>query len=175
MKSSSTFAGIISALLLALLGASPSVSQNMTVKPPSPLTCGNTSDAVPLYLAEWPGAAFYSTSVSEISTVVSRNTFMFEGISARIFLTQELSTVPLFRLVQGTDMFFTISTTERALVLQTGYIDEGTAGFIYPSQICGSTPFYRIYTSLANEHYYTISSADRDAVLASSGNVPAGG
>ncbi|KAJ7108785.1 hypothetical protein C8R44DRAFT_744012 [Mycena epipterygia] len=147
--------------------------RNIDVQRPTPDTCGNSSDAVPLYTANSAAHLdnFYSTSISQITAVVGAQGYTFQGVAARVFDTQELSTVPLFHLFQNVviDSFYTASTTERDLALENGYIVGSTDTFLYPSQICGSIPFYRLYNNAATEHFYTTSASVRASMLASSG------
>ncbi|KAJ7918383.1 hypothetical protein B0H13DRAFT_2436330 [Mycena leptocephala] len=159
--------------LLAPVRGSPSgTSQNIDITRPSPATCGNTSDAVPLYSANSATYLdnFYSTTISQITAVVGAQGYTFQGVAARVFNTQETSTVPLFHLFQNVviDSFYTTSATERAQALQNGYIVGGTDAYVYPSQICGSIPFYRLYNSGATEHFMTTSADVRASLLASS-------
>ncbi|KAF7360142.1 hypothetical protein MVEN_00742600 [Mycena venus] len=151
----------------------PGASQNIDIRvtSPSPATCGNTSDAVLLYTANSATFLdnFYSTAIDQITAVVGAQGYTFQGAAARVFNTQETSTIPLFHLFQNVviDSFYTTSATERTLALQSGYIVGGTDTFIYPSQICGSIPFYRLYNSGATEHFMTTSDAVRASMLAS--------
>ncbi|KAJ6551000.1 hypothetical protein DFH09DRAFT_1319568 [Mycena vulgaris] len=171
----------MSALLLATVyTTSPASAQSINIKPPSPLTCGNNSNAVPLYRSILEGNnpnsnCFLTTVLSEVTFAV-KNGFTFDGVAARVFSTQETSTVPFFRLVTPPDRnhFYTISTSERDLALASGFVDQGNSSFIYPSQICGSIPLYRIYQSATTQHFYTISATNRDAMLAGGGWVDEG-
>ncbi|KAJ7879819.1 hypothetical protein B0H13DRAFT_1630605 [Mycena leptocephala] len=134
------------------------------------MTCGDPSNAVPLYFSEQIGADYiYTTVISDVTDDVKNHPYVFRGIAARVFSTQEPSTVPFFRVFNAAlvEDLYTISTTERTLALENGYSNAGIMSFIYPSQICGSIPFYRIYSSAATEHFYTINGTDRDARLAS--------
>lgn len=136
------------------------------------MTCGNPSDAVPLYWSTIPSVdVFYTTVISDITSVVRGDGYDFGGIACLVFTTQELSTVPLFHVYNGhlIDNFYTTSTTERDLALESGYTASPTAAYIYPSQICGSIPFYRIYSSIDTVHIYTINVTERDAILALGG------
>ncbi|KAJ7444799.1 hypothetical protein B0H11DRAFT_2249809 [Mycena galericulata] len=165
----------MSALLLAFY-ASPSASvptQSTTVTSPSPLTCGDPSDAVPLYITDSTGQTFYyTTSTMDVNILVKLPyDYTFLGIAARVFPTQELSTVPFFHVQndQTIDNFYTTSATARDLALENGYVNASSAitGYIYLSQICGSVPFYGLYSSAATEHFYTINETDYNAKLAS--------
>ncbi|KAJ7831333.1 hypothetical protein B0H14DRAFT_2365259 [Mycena olivaceomarginata] len=99
---------------------------------------------------------------------VSRG-YTFAGVAARVFSTQETSTVPFFRLLAppNRNHFYTMSTTERDLLLANGFIDQGISSYIYPSQICGSIPLYQILRAATTQHFYIISSAERDTMVAS--------
>ncbi|KAJ7912002.1 hypothetical protein B0H13DRAFT_1532705, partial [Mycena leptocephala] len=91
------------------------------------------------------------------------------------FVTQEESTVPFYRLSNAatTDNFYTISTTERDSALQNGYIFGGAGTdsvyYIYPTQICGSVPFYRLYQESTKTNFYTISESERLDYIANHG------
>ncbi|KAJ7185876.1 hypothetical protein C8R46DRAFT_1061957 [Mycena filopes] len=137
---------------------------------PTPATCGNVSDAVPLYAASQPTLFdnFYSTSLGQITAVVGSQGYTFQGTVARVFPTQEISTIPLFHLFQNVviDSFYTTSATERATALQNGYIVGATDAYVYGSQICGSIPLYRLYDSAATEHLLTTDATVRARMIA---------
>ncbi|KAJ7713290.1 hypothetical protein B0H16DRAFT_1621567 [Mycena metata] len=169
MKSSFSVA-FASSLLLAFCAAAP--AKNVTATAPSPLTCGNPSDAVPLYFMEIAGQdIYYATGIGFVTTLVGDLAYTFLGIAARVFTTQELSTVPLFHLQndQTSDNFYTISATDRDLALENGWGGAGIAAYIYPSQICGSVPLYGLYQSVDTIHFYTINETTYDAMLAGTG------
>ncbi|KAF7362782.1 hypothetical protein MVEN_00627900 [Mycena venus] len=156
-------------LLLALC---TSAAQNMAVRAPTPLNCGNSSNAVPLYSMELPGADyFYSALNSDIDIVGRGDGYNFNSVVYLVFTTQESSTVPLFHVYNTNtiDNLYTTSTTERDLALESGYLAGSTTAYIYPSQICGSVPFYRLYSITATAHYYTINGTERGALLAAGG------
>jgi hypothetical protein len=96
-----------------------------------------------------------------------------QEVAAFVFVTQEESTVPFYRLYSAaaTDNFYTISTTERASALQNGYVSVTGDPFtyIYPTQVCGSVPFYRLYHETKKDNFYTISEAEREAFIANQG------
>jgi hypothetical protein len=90
-----------------------------------------------------------------------------------VFVTQEESTVPFYRLYSSTatDNFYTISTAERDNALNHGYatVNSDPLTFIYPAQICGSVPFYRLYHAVEKDNFYTISEAERLDFIANHG------
>ncbi|KAJ6586568.1 hypothetical protein B0H10DRAFT_1961770 [Mycena sp. CBHHK59/15] len=107
-------------------------------------------------------AVFLSFNMAAAVTTLGYN---LEGPAARVFLTQELSTVPLFRMYSAgaTDHFYTLSAAERDnAAANLGYSSEGTAAFIYPTQVCGSVPLFRLYSSAGTDHFYTTSAAERN-------------
>ncbi|KAJ7722342.1 hypothetical protein B0H16DRAFT_1699352 [Mycena metata] len=160
MKSPFSLAFATSALLLALymFPSTSALPHNMKIEARSPETCGDPSDSVPFYVMELPNSNFfYSASFNDVTTVINGYDYMFEA--ARVFVTQELSTVPFFRL--------TANTTERdTVVAASDYIYIGVAPYIYPSQICGSLPFYRLLESSVPRRFYTTSLEDRDDRIA---------
>ncbi|KAJ7269559.1 hypothetical protein C8J57DRAFT_1606947 [Mycena rebaudengoi] len=97
----------------------------------------------------------------------------FLGVAALLFPTPEPSTVPLFCLLNtvSTAFFYTTSETERDAARTTrGFSDFDTAGYIYPSQVCGSVPLYRLHFVAANSDYiYTTSTAERDDAVNNKG------
>ncbi|KAJ6447672.1 hypothetical protein C8R45DRAFT_1135776 [Mycena sanguinolenta] len=175
MKSSFNAVAFATSALLLALYASPSASapaQSTTVTSPSPLTCGDPSDAVPLYITDSPGQTFYYTILNtDVDALIGPYGYSFLGIAARVFPTQELSTVPFFHVQndQTVDNFYTTSATARDNALENGYVNSSTgiAAYIYTSEICGSVPFYELYSTAATEHFYTINETDYDAKLAS--------
>jgi hypothetical protein len=141
-----------------------------------PDTCGNSSDAVPLFATV--GGPIHDfvleISTAAVTSLVGAQGFTFLGVSARVFPTQETSSMPLYLvyLVQNgaiSDHLYTMSVTERNLALEVGYRDGGITAYIYPTQICGSIPYYRLYNSAATEHFYTVSEAERESRLAAGG------
>ncbi|KAJ7259178.1 hypothetical protein B0H12DRAFT_1182323 [Mycena haematopus] len=111
---------------------------------------------------------YYATLNSKVTKAVGVDGYTFQGIAARVFTTQELSTVPLLHVynAQTVDNLYTTSTSECDLAVENGYEGPTTLAYIYPSQICGAVPFYRIYNSADTEHYYTINETERDAMVA---------
>ncbi|KAF9537241.1 hypothetical protein CPC08DRAFT_824728 [Agrocybe pediades] len=88
--------------------------------------------------------------------------------------------VPFFRLWNPTikDDFYTASVTEKnAFVASQGYVYEGVAGYIWPSSEQPQTiPLYRIFNGNpgVGNHFYTTSTAERDAPIINGGYVSEG-
>jgi hypothetical protein len=127
------------------------------------LTCADPRTSVPLYFTELPNNNdFYTTSITAVTTRVSTQGYVFQGVVAHVFVAQELSTVPLFHLTRivdfalAVDDLYTVSTADRDSVVASGFYKfVDIAGYIYPSQICGSGPFYRLWQAGAVRHFYT--------------------
>ena len=78
------------------------------------------------------------------------------------------ATVPLRRAwsAKSTDHLYTTNLTNiENDIVKDGYVSQGDAGFVYPSQAPNSVPLYRLYSKTATDHYYTTSTQDvADAV-----------
>ena len=84
--------------------------------------------------------------------------------------TQLPGTIPLFRLVNGGvhAHLLTANVTERnGLITGPGaqWTDEGIAGYILGSPLCGTVPFFRVYKD-PRDHFSTVSAAEKAAALA---------
>ncbi|KAJ7587509.1 hypothetical protein C8J56DRAFT_786335 [Mycena floridula] len=134
--------------------------------------CGDPTNTVPLYRAYAASVTnhFYSTDVDAINICIGNDAdeFLLEGVAAQVYEMQEGSTVPLFWLHDSSaanDNIYTTST-EKATLVNQGLTDEGTIAYIYPSQICDSVPFYRLYKP-GVDNFHTTSISERDDAVAS--------
>ncbi|KAJ7629121.1 hypothetical protein FB45DRAFT_920020 [Roridomyces roridus] len=139
-------------------------------------TCGNPGDAVPFFAANGGPIQDYvaSTAVAAMQSLVGAQGFTFLGVTARVFTTQETSTVPLYMVYLVTngavsDHIYTIDQGEYQALLEIGYRDEGIQAYVYPTQICGSVPWYAVYNAAATEHFFTTDEATRASFLATAG------
>ncbi|KAJ7292541.1 hypothetical protein C8J57DRAFT_1042048, partial [Mycena rebaudengoi] len=134
--------------------------------------CGDPTNALPFYRCYNPTVVdhFYTTDVNKkISPpAMVQFTYPLQGVAAHVFVTQEASTVPFYRLVfrasgLAQDNFYTISTVERDNALKKGYTNATNEPFtfIYPTQVCGSVPFYRLYHTAKADNFYTTSESER--------------
>ncbi|KAJ7906782.1 hypothetical protein B0H13DRAFT_2333133 [Mycena leptocephala] len=150
--------------------AFPSSEPGLDMTKRSSNTCGDPTDALPFYRIYNPSSVTYRYTTN--SGIVSS---LLEGVAALVFVTQEESTVPFYRLSSAvaTDNFYTISTTERDSALQNGYTFGGAGTdsvyYIYPTQLCGSVPFYRLYQESTKTNFYTISESERLDYIANHG------
>ncbi|KAE9392837.1 hypothetical protein BT96DRAFT_924487 [Gymnopus androsaceus JB14] len=128
-------------------------------------SCATTTDAVPL-LRTYSSIGtdhFYTTNATEMNDVaIALDAYSFEGDATFLWATQETNTVPLYRMFNQnvTDHFYTIDANEVNEALGGGYaFDTSThiAGYVYPYSICGASPIYRLYSSSASDHFYTMS------------------
>ena len=66
--------------------------------------------------------------------------------------------------------FYTTSVAERDnAIANYGYTSEGTACYVFDSQVSGSTPLYRLLNPSNGDHFYTTSATERDIAIASYG------
>lgn len=72
--------------------------------------------------------------------------------------------VPLYRLWSaiGTDHFYTTSAGDRDGAVAGTYTYEGIIGYIFPTEECGATAFYRLYHPGVIDHFYTASQVEAD-------------
>ncbi|KAJ7642062.1 hypothetical protein FB45DRAFT_365074 [Roridomyces roridus] len=139
-------------------------------------TCGNATDAVPFFAVNGGPMQDYlaTTRVGDMQIVIPQG-FTFLGLTARVFTTQETSTVPMYmvHLVASngdiSDHIYTIDQGEYQALLEIGWIDQGIQAYVYPTQICGSVPWYAVYNAASTEHFLTTDVATRDSFLAQAG------
>ncbi|KAJ6550638.1 hypothetical protein DFH09DRAFT_1500774 [Mycena vulgaris] len=156
---------ILSAVFLAIAigsGCGLTISEPGTEMKRSPNTCGNPTDAFPFYRIYNPPATEYRYTIDPAS--VSASVATLQGVAGLVFATQEESTVPFYHLVSvaALDNLYTISTTELNAALKNGYANLTTdVTYIYPTQLCGSVPFYRLFQQNTKTTFYTTSESER--------------
>ncbi|KAF7374124.1 hypothetical protein MSAN_00293700 [Mycena sanguinolenta] len=130
-------------------------------------TCGDPTDALPFYRAIVPQSSvpmryFYSSNLTVTNTGI-KGGWNLQAVACLVFITQEESTVPFIRL-DGADgeFIYTANTTELENALLNGFtipaVDPET--FVYPTQICGSVPFYHLRNAATKVNFYTASTAE---------------
>ncbi|KAJ7734848.1 hypothetical protein B0H16DRAFT_1695786 [Mycena metata] len=127
-------------------------------------TCGDPLNAVPYYRTY--SSSFVSHALTANAPALNGgvlNGYGLQTVAGLVFVTQELSTVPFYRLQSGNHIFYTTSTTERDAAIAAGYgvYTAEPVVYIYPTQVCGSVPFYRLYLAAAQDTVYTISQSER--------------
>ncbi|KAJ7609512.1 hypothetical protein FB45DRAFT_944613 [Roridomyces roridus] len=134
--------------------------------------CADASKAVPLYrdFNGGIGDHFYTTDKAEYDAA-NQGGYTAEGARLSVFSQQYSGTVRFFRLWNGGlgDHFFTTNATEAdSAATHNGYVheDDKAPMWIYPDQLCGSVPLFRMYNNGASDHFYTIDAAERDDAAA---------
>jgi hypothetical protein len=99
--------------------------------------------------------------------------YSLQCVTILVFVTQEDSTVPFYRLFSGTKShnLHTISTTERDNASNNEYIVVAGDPFtyIYLTQVCGSVPFYRLHHETKKDNFCTTSESERVDFIANQG------
>lgn len=146
-------------------------------------TCSDPSDAVLLFQSFNSATVdyFYTTGAADVNAVFhsGSGTYTFQGSAGFVFVTQEESTVPFYRLhktvsngnaVQDVN-FWTTNMTEVNVAVQQGFDSDlsDPAIYIYPTDICGAVPFYRVFNSGAQANFYTTSESERLEFIANMG------
>jgi hypothetical protein len=81
----------------------------------------------------------------------------------KIGTTNVPGTVPLYRLFSGGDHLYTISGSEKSIIITNGYADEGTVGYVYSQPGPDRIEVFRFYRPpgvggsgpIPGEHFYT--------------------
>ncbi len=80
----------------------------------------------------------------------------------------QATSVPLYQLYSqsSTDHFYTVSASQRDLAISYGYLNQGIAAYVEPTQVAGTLPFWRFYSGSQSDHFYTTSAAEYNYVVA---------
>jgi Repeat of unknown function (DUF5648) len=96
---------------------------------------------------------------------------VFEGIGFYASTSPGPNLVPIYRLYnRATDNhLYTLSDAEKKLVIndhpEWGYIYEGIAMYVHPSQFDSTLPVYRFYNPLTDRHFLTLSEIEKAMVI----------
>ncbi|KAJ7364858.1 hypothetical protein DFH08DRAFT_278493 [Mycena albidolilacea] len=137
-------------------------------------TCGNPANTFPFYRMLGGTAEYlYIADTTIVNTELRSAGWTLQTIAGLVFVTQEVSTVPFYRLnlKAGGEIFYTANTTELTNALNNGYslaINDPEV-YIYPTQICGSVPFYYLKNAVKKGNFYTVSESERLAFIANEG------
>lgn len=134
----------------------------------------NTNPMLPVYrfYNKQNGSHFYTSSVEERNTVISRwsNVYNYEGVAYSINMANPNNNAPLYRFYNtknGTH-FYTASIQERDTVIVRWpniYTYEGPVYSVCTSVGPGRIPMYRFYNTRIGSHFYTISADEKDTVI----------
>ncbi|KAJ7044344.1 hypothetical protein C8F04DRAFT_1174777 [Mycena alexandri] len=129
-------------------------------------TCGDPSNVVPYYRTfSTPLSDYYYTADAALvdAVYVGTGNYALQGVAGLVFIDQEESTVPFYRLTKFEVNFFGANTTERDIAIQQGYGLTSTdpLTYIYPTEICGAVPFYRVVNAAGQANIYTTLESER--------------
>ncbi|KAJ6576926.1 hypothetical protein DFH09DRAFT_1148793 [Mycena vulgaris] len=143
---------VITAGVVSTLDAKPALNATRTTE-----TCGDPTLAVPFYRAYNPTVANHAYGM-DLASMLKTNPWTYQALAAFVFATQEESTIPLHHMVNPTtfDRIYTTNPTEPLY-------------YIYPTQICGSVPFYRLSKLALHDHFFIASETERIEYIESQG------
>ncbi|KAJ7891943.1 hypothetical protein B0H13DRAFT_1625786 [Mycena leptocephala] len=130
-------------------------------------TCGDPADALPFYrLLTGTAEYLYFADPAIVQTTLrgAANGWTLQTVAALVFATQEVSTVPFYTLFlkTGGEVLYVADTTELANALTNGYqFASEPVVYIYPTQICGSVPFYYLNNAAKKSNFYTAVESER--------------
>lgn len=120
------------------------------------------------------GDHFFTTSVDEYSAAIAGG-YEDETLANGAFLispTPAEGTVPIFRLanpianIHGGGHYYTISTFEKDFLVGQGWALETSPGFIFATQVTGTSEIFRLYNTTSGKHLFTSDVGERDAAVA---------
>ncbi|MCF7837803.1 MAG: choice-of-anchor D domain-containing protein [Candidatus Marinimicrobia bacterium] len=119
------------------------------------------------------GAHFFTISVAERDYIMTTwpDTWTYEGPAWYAYATPTVGATPVYRFwspVYGTH-FFTITKTERDHIIAAWpdiWSYEGIAWYAHPVPAPGTAPIYRFWSPVYGAHFFTISEAEKDMIVA---------
>jgi beta propeller repeat protein len=141
----------------------------------SPVFQSSTPTTVPVYrfYNNNNGAHFYTISEAERDNLIANYSYALtlEGIAFYVYATQATDTLPVYRFYNNNNgaHFYTISEAERDNLIAnypTIFTLEGIAFYVYATKATDTLPVYRFYNNNNSAHFYTISEAEKNYVIA---------
>ena len=117
---------------------------------------------------------FFTANEAEKNNIIATqpaNFWVYEGISQRVLHSQVPNAVPVYRMFNriSKSHFYTALPSELAAIQQNlGHIFslEGIAFYALDSEVYGAKPVYRFFSTATASHFFTISKAERDQIIA---------
>ena len=116
---------------------------------------------------------FFTISEPEKDHIVANLSadWSYEGTAYPAFVQPRLDAVPLYRFWSNRyrGHFFTISEPETDHVyanLSRDWSYEGVAYYVYPDASAGGAPVYRFWSNRYKHHFFTVSEAEKDNIVA---------
>ena len=122
--------------------------------------------AEPLYRACGGGGRdhFFTTNKEEWDYACREFGYSGEGTACKLWTTQAPGMVPLYRLWNGADHFYTSDEQEKN-GLRHPWNYEGIPGYILSTRTEGTVPFYRMFFRTNGDHHYTVNEEERSRCI----------
>jgi len=152
----------IGSFVISATGAANNASTSTTNT-----TCADPNDTITFYQG-WSQAitAHVWGYISDFSSEGAAGVWQLEPPMARIWITAETGTVPVYRFYSptATDYMFVVGASDGTIPTVPGYEDQGIWAYAYPTQICGSVPLYAMSHSIG-DHWYTTNLFEKNRIV----------
>jgi len=122
------------------------------------------AESIPLYRLYNPHSLdhFYTSDAAERDGAHSPG-WHNEGTACRIMTSIKYGAIPLYRMWNGKDHFYTANLSEIESVAKNipSYRLETHPGFVFPTQIEGTIALYRLFHPWGGDHFYTCDDAEK--------------
>ncbi len=120
------------------------------------------------------GGHFYTMNEEEKNNIIGGLSayWTYEGVAYDAYTRQPSGTLPVYRFWSPVfaGHFYTMNEEERNNIsggLSAYWTYEGVAWYAYPTQVAGTVPIYRFWSSRLNHHFFTASEEEKNNVIAS--------
>jgi len=116
----------------------------------------------PVYELFNPGLGdhFYTMNLSEVTQAENSMGYSNHGPKYKWSSISFGTGIPIYRLWNNSDHFYTTSVTEKDNCISSGYVDEGIVGYLSPNSSGNLVAWYRYYHSQWDDHAYPVDQAD---------------
>ena len=102
-----------------------------------------------------------------MNETIASGKYVFQGHQGLVFRVPTENTVPLYAeyAPARTEHYYSTSQAEIDLgISKQGYVTQGTAAYVYATQICGSIPLYYLWIP-GKDNFYTTNETQRENAI----------